>query len=373
MNTEQSLILICISLSPAHDEDLMMDTLSQLRAGKLAGATRLDLACELTEFPRAIFDLADSLEVLSLTNNRLSALPDDLGRLRKLRILFCSSNNFTHLTAELGECESLSMIGFKSNRIESVDECAFPPALRWLILTDNRIRKLPPSIGRCTGLQKLMLAGNQLDALPDEMAACENLELIRLAANQLRTLPEWLLALPRLSWLALAGNPCAKALEYHADVMTEIDWAHLELNQQLGEGASGVIHRATWRSESSDVLRPVAVKVFKGSVTSDGLPASEMAASLAAGAHPNLIKVLGRVANHPEQKYGLVMSLIDPEFRALAGPPDFDTCTRDLYADDRRFELPVLLHIMRGVASAAARLHAQGILHGDLYAHNVLW
>ncbi len=351
----------------------MMDTLSQLRAGKLAGATRLELACGLTEFPREIFDLADSLEVLNLANNRLSALPDDLGRLRKLRILFCSANDFAHLPAVLGDCESLSMTGFKSNRIESIDAGAFPPALRWLILTDNRIGKLPPAIGHCTRLQKLMLAGNQLQELPVEMAACENLELIRLAANQLRALPEWLLTLPRLSWLALAGNPCVNALEDKTGVMTEIDWSQLDLHQPLGEGASGVIHRATLRSSFSGGPQAVAVKVFKGTVTSDGLPASEMAACLAAGAHPNLIQVLGRIKNHPTQRHGLVMSLIDAEFRSLAAPPDFDSCTRDVYAEDRRFTLPVLLRTARGVASAARQLHARGIMHGDLYAHNVLW
>ena len=37
------------------------ETLSLLRAGKLSGATRLDLSGGLTEFPREVFDLADSL------------------------------------------------------------------------------------------------------------------------------------------------------------------------------------------------------------------------------------------------------------------------------------------------------------------------
>ena len=44
-----------------------MDTLAQLRAGQLAGIKRLDLSCGLTEFPREIFDLADSLEILNLS------------------------------------------------------------------------------------------------------------------------------------------------------------------------------------------------------------------------------------------------------------------------------------------------------------------
>lgn len=41
-----------------------MHTLDDLRRGRLAGATRLDLNCGLTQFPDEIFELADSLEVL---------------------------------------------------------------------------------------------------------------------------------------------------------------------------------------------------------------------------------------------------------------------------------------------------------------------
>ena len=47
--------------------------------------------------PRKFFDLADSLEILNLTGNALSSLPDDLHRLTHLRVLFCSDNAFTEL------------------------------------------------------------------------------------------------------------------------------------------------------------------------------------------------------------------------------------------------------------------------------------
>ena len=69
--------------------------LEQLKSGLLAGIQRLDLSCGLTEFPREIFDLADSLEILNLSGNALTSLPDDLSRLHKLRIIFCSDNLFT--------------------------------------------------------------------------------------------------------------------------------------------------------------------------------------------------------------------------------------------------------------------------------------
>ena len=151
--------------------NLFMDTLAQLRAGQLSGITRLDLACGLTEFPREIFDLADSLEVLNLSGNALSSLPDDLHRLTRLRVLFCSDNLFTELPACLGQCAALTMVGFKANRIERVPGAALPPLLRWLILTDNCITELPAELGERPHLQKLMLAGNRLQRLPRELAS----------------------------------------------------------------------------------------------------------------------------------------------------------------------------------------------------------
>lgn len=350
------------------------DTLEQLRAGQLAGAQRLNLSCGLSEFPREIFDLADTLEVLDLSGNALSSLPDDLPRLTKLRVLFCSDNPFTALPDVLGQCTQLSMVGFKANRIREVPGASLPPDLRWLILTDNRIEALPPEIGQCTQLQKLMLAGNRLRTLPMELAACSRLELLRLAANELTELPAWLPSLPRLSWLAYAGNPFSNALESETLRQTPIDtisWDALDLQQRLGEGASGVIHRAGLRKDGA-LPQAVAVKLFKGEVTSDGLPHSEMAACISAGAHPNLIPVLGKITHHPAATNGLVMELIDPQFSNLAGPPSLASCTRDIYDPAARFELRAVVRIAHGIASAAAHLHRRGIMHGDLYAHNIL-
>jgi hypothetical protein len=165
-----------------------MHTLEQLERGELAGIRRLDLSADLQSFPEAIFALADTLEVLNLSGNRLKSLPSDLSRLRKLRILFCSDNLFTEVPDCLGDCEQLEMIGFKANQIRYLPAAALPPALRWLILTDNQLQELPDEIGNCRRLQKLMLAGNQLSSLPDSLANCVNLELLRIAANRLPAL-----------------------------------------------------------------------------------------------------------------------------------------------------------------------------------------
>ena len=350
-----------------------MDTLAKLRAGHLAGLTRLDLSCGLTEFPQEIFQLADSLEILNLSGNALTRLPDDLHRLTRLRILFCSDNQFTELPACLGQCTQLSMIGFKANQIASVPDEALPPLLRWLILTDNCINQLPEELGQRPLLQKLMLAGNRLHDLPKNLTDCRRLELIRLAANQFTELPETVLTLPALSWLAYAGNPLKDdaSTRRPTDNTPDIPWSQLELEQKLGEGASGIIHQARW-TRPGQPDQCVAVKLYKSSITSDGSPINEMNACIAAGEHPNLIKVLGRVAGHPDNQAGLVMELIDPSFSNLAALPSFDSCSRDEYAESTRFTYDSALGIARGIASAANHLHERGICHGDLYAHNIL-
>jgi serine/threonine protein kinase len=97
-----------------------------------------------------------------------------------------------------------------------------------------------------------------------------------------------------------------------------------------------------------------------------------MAACIAAGAHPHLIGIEGRVVGHPQGVEGLVMARIPGDFRTLAGPPSLASCTRDIYAPELRFAPSVAWRLGQGLAAALAHLHERGILHGDLYAHNTL-
>ncbi|GJE03284.1 leucine-rich repeat-containing protein kinase family protein [Methylobacterium isbiliense] len=352
-------------------EAATLRTLKALRAGELAGARELRLGPGLAEFPREILGLGDSLELLDLTGAGLTALPDDLCRLRKLRVLFCSGNRFERLPPVLGACPSLSQIGFRSVGMREVPGEALPPSLRWLTLTDNLIDRLPRALGERPHLQKLMLSGNRLRALPDELAGAPNLELLRIAANDFRALPPWLVDLPRLAWVSWSGNPCEPPME--ASAIPDVPWDHVACEERLGEGASGWVHRAIWSLPTGEPPRDVALKLFKGAMTSDGLPEREMAACLAAGNHPRLTGALGRLSGHPEGLEGLLMPLMPSGWRVLAGPPSLASCSRDTYDPGLTLTRESALRIASGAASGAAHLHARGVLHGDLYGHNILW
>ncbi|KAI8964284.1 outer arm dynein light chain 1 [Daldinia sp. FL1419] len=355
--------------------------------------TKLKITNPLTYFPTNIFDAADSLQHLDLSGTGLSSLPEDFGRLKKLKIAFFSDCNFTVFPRQLASCPELEMVAFRGNQMDQVPENSLPPKLRWLILTNNRIDSLPKSIGRCEGLQKCMLAGNRLRCLPDEMAACRKLGLLRLSANRIRELPNWLFDLPELAFLSFAGNPCCSLAATWEDVrdttnsaattvtataatttpfssLPEVSWTDLHVHDLLGEGASGIISKGLWKG--SDRTRAVAIKLFKGDVTSDGTPADEMLACITAGSHANLIDPLGKITDHPD-KEGLVMQLVSTCYGALGLPPSLQSCTRDCFSQEVSLTTWQGLRILQGVAAAAEHLHDRGVAHGDIYAHNVLY
>ena len=341
-----------------------MNNLTELKSGKLVGATRLQLVEELNTFPEEIFSLADTLEVLDLSNNNLSTLPDEFACLTRLKRVFLSFNQFKHIPEVLAKCPALIMVAFKGCKITEFGDYCLPKNIEWLILTDNNITELPQSFGQFTKLKKLALAGNQLKQLPSSMAQCKNLELVRLSANNLTHVDDWLFELPKLAWLAFAGNEFNKAQCLTKSCLENKSLNDYTLSHVIGQGASGVIHLA----QAADSA--VAIKLFKGAITSDGYPLDEVNCCLQAGDHANLIKVLAYIEQ--SDQLGLVMELIDKSFTNLGLPPSLETCTRDTFNDDCHYSTHAILKIAQQMVSTLHHLHICKVSHGDVYAHNTM-
>lgn len=337
-----------------------LETLAQTTAP----LSRINLSAGLSEFPADLYRFSDSLEILDLSGNKLSDLPADLHRFQKLKRLFLTSNNFSHIPAVLSLCPALVMVSFKGNQLTEFAEGSLPEQLEWLILTDNQLTQLPNDFGRYTKLRKLAMAGNQLSSLPDSMQQCHDLGLLRLSLNQFESFPDWLFELPKLAWLALGANPACPVPE--AQAITAHSLPDYQLLEKLGEGASGVIYQARFAQEPE----LVALKQFKGWITSDGCPKDEMNNYLNAGDHPNLIAVKAKLKDCDLP--GLVMELVPASFSVLGQPPSFQTCTRDTFTQGQSLTLPKLKQLALQVVDVMAHLHQQQICHGDLYAHNML-
>jgi len=114
------------------------------------------------------------------------------------------------------------------------------------------------------------------------------------------------------------------------------------------------------------------VKIFKGEITSDGLPEEEMDINISLGHHEHLIDVLARVTGHPEGKDVLMLELIPSHYFNLGLPPTLQTCSRDVYKEGFTLTLTQALKILQAMADAATHMHAHGIMHGDFYAHNIM-
>ena len=105
----------------------------------------------------------ETIRELNMTHNQLSFLPDSIGKLVNLEILYLGANQLSSLPDSIGNMTNLKRLD----------------------LTNNQLTSLPESIGRLTNLEELYLTGNQLTSLPDWIGRLTNLKVLNLSNNQL--------------------------------------------------------------------------------------------------------------------------------------------------------------------------------------------
>ncbi|KAK7080782.1 E3 ubiquitin-protein ligase lrsam1 [Halocaridina rubra] len=85
-----------------------------------------------------------SLEILDLTCNKISHLPDSIGKLQMLRVLKLGSNKLKTLPSAIVDLKNVQELYLSSNKFSKVPLCVCAlPKLRVLTLTGNNITVLP--------------------------------------------------------------------------------------------------------------------------------------------------------------------------------------------------------------------------------------
>jgi Leucine-rich repeat (LRR) protein len=157
-------------------------------------------------WPEIVFELPN-LQALSLSDNRLTSVPSEAGRLSGLRTLDLSGNRISQLPASFSSLANLAQLNLANNLL-----ARFPsvltrlPALRRLDLSGNGISSLPGRLPYGEQLHALKLARNRIKALPEGWDNLENLEELDLAQNRIREFPLSLGQYRRLESLNLKQN-----------------------------------------------------------------------------------------------------------------------------------------------------------------------
>ena len=86
---------------------------------------------DLTEVPPHVLSapLCAGLRTLDLSRNRLTVLPDEIGRLGALRALDVSRNRLAVLPAALGECTALRRLKCLSNHLRPLERSLLPNSM----------------------------------------------------------------------------------------------------------------------------------------------------------------------------------------------------------------------------------------------------
>ena len=128
---------------------------------------------------------------LYVNQNKLAALPGEIGALKNVVFFYCEYNKLSTLPRALMDMDNLIAMYFTGNEFTEIPPFVFDMTrLRKMQFSKNRIGVLPAEIGRLKELRHFNIAGNQIAVLPDSIAKLTRLRVCDLSDNRLTALPD---------------------------------------------------------------------------------------------------------------------------------------------------------------------------------------
>lgn len=176
-------------------------------------------------------DEAGYVDYLSLDEDNLSALPEEIGLFRKLEELELEGNQLSKLPASMAQLSLLNELELSNNSFSDFPEVVFELTnLIDLEYENNQLKELPDAIGKLVNLEYLYLSGNLLANLPDDVQELTTLIEMFLSENQFEEIPPVLFALSDIESLSFSGNQI-KEIPANIAVFTKL--RRLSVNNNL--------------------------------------------------------------------------------------------------------------------------------------------
>ena len=157
-------------------------------------------------------------------------LPRSYRKFRALETLDVSRNQLTSLPNTRG-CKRLKRVTASFNNITLEDlRGRQATSLTDLNLSNNKVRRVPESIGRFESLKKLSFNNNQVEYVSNKLSSLRSLEEIHFYKNKLQSIPEPVYSLPKLKVIDLYFNEIEKA-DVRLNQMKSLEVLYLSNNR----------------------------------------------------------------------------------------------------------------------------------------------
>ncbi|ELU16143.1 hypothetical protein CAPTEDRAFT_182426 [Capitella teleta] len=143
---------------------------------------------QLTQYPKQIESLKDSLCELNLSFNKLTTIDASIGCLSRLVMLDLGGNQLLSLPAELSNASSLRELVISFNRFTSIPSVVYSlPCLEIILAGSNQIAEIDAQgLKSLAQLATLDLQNNDIRQVPPELGLVTQLRSLQLEGNAIR-------------------------------------------------------------------------------------------------------------------------------------------------------------------------------------------